>query len=105
MPKGPEYHYEYVLKTVDNSQLKQQSFTWNGSSIEDTKHTLARRDYDRCTVSYSKAMLLLILLGLFAILALGTYYIGVSIGYLGLALMVMLVIVVLILATAHEDVQ
>ena len=50
-------------------------------------------------------MLLLILLGLFAILALGTYYIGVSIGYLGLALMVMLVIVVLILATAHEDVQ
>ena len=50
-------------------------------------------------------MLLFLLLGLFAVLALGTYYIGVSVGYLGLALLTMLVIVILVLATAHEDVQ
>ena len=54
---------------------------------------------------YSKAMLLLILVGLFAVLAMGTYYIGVSVGYLGLALLTMLVIVVLVLATAREDVN
>lgn len=50
-PNGPEYHAEYVLNAVDNSQLKQQSFTWNGSSIEDTSQMMARRDIDRRTVS------------------------------------------------------
>ena len=70
-----------------------------------TKVDLAQRESGRKTVSYSKAMLLLILVGLFALLALGTYYIGVSVGYLGLALLTMLVIVILVLATAHDDVQ
>ncbi len=50
-------------------------------------------------------MLILLLLGLFAVVALGTYYIGVSVGYMGLALLTMGVIVVLVLASAREDVQ
>ena len=66
---------------------------------------LALRLFGRLSAREAKAMLLFILLGLFAALALGTYYIGVSIGYLGLALLTMLVIVVLVLATAREDVQ
>lgn len=50
-------------------------------------------------------MLILALFSLFIMLVLGTYYIGVSVGYLGLALLTMAVIVILVLATAHEESQ
>lgn len=50
-------------------------------------------------------MILLILFGLVALLALGIHFVGMSVGYLGLAFLTMLVIVVLVLATAHEEAQ
>jgi hypothetical protein len=48
-------------------------------------------------------MFIVIVLALIAVLALGTIFIGPSVGYLGLALLITAVIVILVLATAHEE--
>lgn len=70
-----------------------------------TSNKLIRQYYGRLTVQCDKSMILLILFGLVALLALGIHFVGMSVGYLGLAFLTMLVIVVLVLATAHEEAQ
>jgi hypothetical protein len=57
------------------------------------------------TVHYSVAMILSALLALVAVTAVGTLLIGVSVAYLGLALLTMVVIVALVLATARQEAQ
>jgi len=48
-------------------------------------------------------MFVIIVLALIAVLALGTIFVGPSVGYLGLALLMIAVVVILVLATAHEE--
>lgn len=55
------------------------------------------------TVDHSVAIILSVLLALVAMTAVGTYLIGISVAYLGLALLTMVVIVALVLATARQQ--